>query len=44
MVKDELDDVQKKAGIDAISYATWDDTLGLELKSFKPLVPKALKT
>ena len=31
MVKDELDDVQRKAGIEAISYATWDDALGLEL-------------
>jgi len=27
-VKNELENVQKKAGMEAISYTTWDDTFG----------------
>ena len=30
-VKNEIDHLQKKAGMEAISYTTWDDTLGQKL-------------
>ena len=36
-VKSELETIQRKAGLEAISYTTWDDTFGRRLRVRDPV-------